>query len=154
MTQATPLLIHTQYTKDLSFESPGAPLSLAPGGQTPKLEVNVSMDGKEFNEIEGLSGKAYEISLRVDAKAVSPEDGKTIFVLDLTYGLFVTVSDEIPKEQHHPLLMIEGPRLAFPFVRQIVAEVTKDGGFPPLMLTPVNFEKLYRDQYAAQVVQG
>lgn len=147
----TPLIIHTQYIKNLSFVSPGAPLSLAPGQGAPKLSVNVGLDGKKYDAMDGVPGVPYEVSLNVDVKA-SSQDGKELFTLKLNYGMFMTVAEELPEQHHHPLLMIEGPKMAFPFVRQIVAEVTKDSGFPPLMLTPVNFEKLYRDQYAAQAV--
>ena len=151
MTVDTPLIIHTQYIKDLSFVSPGAPLSLAPGMGAPQLNVNVNMDGKKYDKMDGVPGIPYEVSLTVDVNAKSP-DGKDLFTLKLNYGLFMTVAEELAEQQHHPLLMIEGPRLAFPFVRQIVADVTKDSGFPPLMLTPVNFEKIYRDQHAAQAI--
>lgn len=147
----TPLIIHTQYIKDLSFVSPGAPLSLAPGQGAPKLTVNVNMDGKKYDKMDGVPGIPYEVSLSVEVLAASQDD-KNLFTLKLIYGLFMTVAEELPEQHHHPLLMIEGPRLAFPFVRQIVADITKDSGFPPLMLTPVNFEKLYRDQHAAQAV--
>lgn len=148
MTQTMPLLIHTQYVKSLNFDSPGAPLSLAPN-ETPKLSVSVSMDGKEFNDIEGFPGKPYEVILKVEASAVTPS-GETLFKLDLSYGMFMTIAHDVPKEHHHPLLMIEGPKLGFPFMRQIVAEVTQNSGFPPMMLSPVNFEELYRQQYAQQ----
>lgn len=147
--QTVPLLIHTQYIKSLTFNSPGAPLSLAPGNQ-PKLNVTVGMDGKGFNNMDGVAGKPYEVILNVEASATTPE-GELLFDLKLSYGLFVTVSEALPEANHHPLLMIEGPKTAFPFVRQIVAEVTQNAGFPQLMLTPVSYEKLYRDQYAAQV---
>lgn len=150
--QTIPLLIHTQYIKKLEFDSPGAPLSLAPGGPQPKLHVAVGMDGKTYDPIEGMNGKPYEVTLSVEAKATT--DNGTLFELKLAYGMFVTVSENVPPEQHHPILMIEGPKVAFPFMRQIVAEVTQNAGFPQLMLTPVNFEKLYRDQYAQQQMAG
>lgn len=146
--QATPIMVHTQYIKELKHQSPGAPLSLAPG-ISPKIFVNINMDGKEFKDLEGVPGQPYEIVLSVEAGAKT-ESGEELFTLNLSYGLFITIADNVPKQNHHPLLMIEGPKLAFPFVRQIVAEVTQNSGFPPLMLTPVSFEKLYRDQYLAQ----
>lgn len=146
--QATPIMVHTQYIKELKHVSPGAPLSLAPG-ISPKISVNINMDGKEFKDMEGVPGKPYEIILSVEASAKS-EDGTELFSLNLSYGLFITIAENVPEKNHHPLLMIEGPKLAFPFVRQIVAEVTQNSGFPPLMLTPVSFEKLYRDQYLQQ----
>ncbi len=151
--QTVPLLIHTQYIKKLEFDSPGAPLSLAPGGPQPKLHVSVGMDGKSYDPIDGMNGKPYEITLSVAAKATVQDSDAVLFDLNLSYGMFVTVSEAVPEDQHHPLLMIEGPKVAFPFMRQIVAEVTQNAGFPQLMLTPVNFDKLYRDQYAQQVAQ-
>jgi len=151
--QTIPLLIHTQYIKKLSFNSPGAPLTLAPGGPQPKLHVSVGMDGKYYDNMDGVGGKPYEVTLLVDAKATTQDGSEVLFELNLAYGMFVTVSENVPPEQHHPLLMIEGPKIAFPFMRQIVAEVTQNAGFPQLMLTPVNFDKLYRDQYAAQMAQ-
>ncbi len=146
--QVSPIMVHTQYIKSLSHVSPGAPLSLAPG-ISPKISVNINMDGKEFKDLEGVPGQPYEIVLSVEASAKT-EEGEELFALNLSYGLFITIAESIPKKNHHPLLMIEGPKLAFPFVRQIVAEVTQNSGFPPLMLTPVSFEKLYRDQYLNQ----
>jgi preprotein translocase subunit SecB len=129
-----------QYVKDLSFENPAAPMSLQPG-QKPALEVGVDVQAR------GLGVDQYEVLIRVraDAKAAS----QTVFVCELSFaGVFLLKG--IPQENVQPLLLIECPRLLFPFARRVVADVTRDGGFPPLMLDPIDFAALYRMQMARQ----
>ena len=126
-----------QYVKDLSFENPAAPISLQ--GQKPALEVGVDVQAR------GLGTDQYEVMIRVraDAKAAT----QTVFVCELTFaGVFMLKG--IPQENIQPLLLIECPRLLFPFARRVVADVTRDGGFPPLLLDPIDFAALYRMQMA------
>lgn len=135
--QAEPprLMIQTQYTKDLSFENPRAPLSLDQSQQRPEIAVRVDVRAQPMQDTR------YEvvIQLNVDAKA----GGEAVFVLELTYaGVFQLVN--IPKDSLQPLLLVECPRLLFPFARRIVADATRDGGFPPLMIDPIDFVQLYR----------
>ena len=132
--------INMQYVKDLSFENPRAPQVFAAGQGAPQVQVNVDVGAKQFGE------NVYEITLILNAQAKSGED--TVFVVELTYAGLFTVPP-LPPEQLRPLLLIECPRLLFPFARAVVAEATRDGGFPPLMINPIDFSALYRRQAEA-----
>ncbi len=122
------LQVLTQYTKDLSFENPGAPESLATSGQPQPIR-----DGE------------YEVELKIDAKA--EVQNKTLFALELAYAGIFRVQN-VAQETVHPFVMIECPRMLFPFARQIVADTVRNGGFPPLMIDPVDFVTLYRQRMA------
>jgi preprotein translocase subunit SecB len=134
--RGVPITVTAQYVKDLSFENPGAPDSI--GAATELRQGAVSVDVR----VIPLSGPSYEIVLRVKVEA-SHED-KTIYLLELEYGGVVQIGD-VPPETVEPLLMIEGPRLLFPYARAIVTAVTRDGGFAPLLINPIDFAALYRD---------
>ena len=128
-----------QYVKDLSFENPAAPMSLQ--GQKSALEVGVDVQAR------GLGVDQFEVLIRVraDAKAAT----QTVFVCELSVaGVFLLKG--IPQDNVQPILLIECPRLLFPFARRVVADVTRDGGFPPLLLDPIDFAALYRMQMARQ----
>ena len=129
------MTIQTQYIKDLSFENPRAPASLEPNQGRPEIQVQVDVRATQ------LDAERYEVvlQLHVDAKSA----GETGFVMELVYcGLFGLVN--IPPESLQALVLIECPRLLFPFARRIIADTTRDGGFPPLMLDPIDFVSLYR----------
>jgi preprotein translocase subunit SecB len=148
--QAPPQLnVLAQYTKDLSFENPNAPGSLAPQQQQPAINIQINVGANNLSESE------FEVTLSVEGKAENA--GKVMFSFDLAYaGVFRIMN--VPKENLHPLIMIECPRLLFPFAREIIATAVRDGGFPPLMLDPVDFVGLYRQnmerQAAAQAATG
>jgi preprotein translocase subunit SecB len=145
-TQAQQPGIHVlgQYIKDLSFENPGAPRSLRPSDKPPRLDVNVNVNARPQSESE------FEIELKLEAKAERGEE--TLFIAEVSYaGLFQIRN--VPQEHMHPLLLIECPRLLFPFARQIIADATRQGGFPPLMIDPVDFAALYRQRMAELSVQ-
>lgn len=128
-----------QYVKDLSFENPGAPRSLRPSDQQPKLDVNVNVNARPESQSE------FEVELKLEATAQRGTD--TLFIVEVSYaGLFQVRN--VPQEHMHPLLLIECPRLLFPFARQVVADATRHGGFPPLMIDPVDFAALYRRRVA------
>jgi preprotein translocase subunit SecB len=132
--------INMQYVKDLSFENPRAPQVFAGNQNAPQVQVNVDVGARQVGE------NVYEITLVLNAEAKSGAD--TVFVVELTYaGLFTVPA--LPQEQLRPLLLIECPRLLFPFARAIVADATRDGGFPPLMINPIDFAALYRRQAEA-----
>ncbi|MEM9989668.1 MAG: protein-export chaperone SecB, partial [Pseudomonadota bacterium] len=127
----------TQYLKDLSFESPAAPQSLRGDLKAPELEVGVDLNARKLSE------EQYEVELACSATA--KRDGDVVFVVETNYaGLFLL--QNLPREQLEPALLIEGPRLLFPFARQIIAEATQNGGFSPLMLEPIDFASMYRMQ--------
>jgi preprotein translocase subunit SecB len=141
------LNVLAQYTKDLSFENPNAPQSLAPQPQPPQINIQINVGANN------ITGDEYEVSLSIEGKAESA--GKLMFSFELIYGgVFRLVN--IPRENLSPMLLIECPRLLFPFAREIVATAVRDGGFPPLMLDPVDFVGLYRQnmerEAAAQAV--
>lgn len=137
-----PMNIITQYIKDQSFENPNAPETYKPSKETPEISVNINMEMQRLEE----EGYVYEVLLRVAAEAKRGD--RHDFIAELTYGVLTQVVENVPEEHHHPLLLIEVPKLAFPFVRQILATMTQQGGYPPLLLNPVDFEGLYRQQYA------
>jgi preprotein translocase subunit SecB len=133
-----PINILAQYLKDLSFENPRAPQSLVPGQPAPDINVQVDVQSR------GVGEGVYEVllSLRIEAH---DKDAAVVFLTEAAYaGLFAL--PELPPEQLKPILLIEGPRLLFPFLRQIVADSTRNGGYPPLLLNPIDFVDLYRRQ--------
>jgi len=136
-----PVTVHAQYIRDLSFENPGVPASLAPDQAAPQVDVALNV------EVRGVADNTYEVTLQVKAKAESNEK-KPFFLVDLSYALLIGISQNVPEDQVKPILMIEGPRLAFPFVRQIIATTTRDGGYPPLMINPVDFVAMYKQNEA------
>ena len=136
--------ILTQYVKDLSFENPNAPGSLQSQEQ-PRIDVNVSVNAKRGGD------NVYEVELKISAKAMAGDN--VAFVVDLLYaGLFGLAN--VPEEALEPFLIIEAPRIIFPFARRIIADSVRDGGFPPLMLDPIDFASLYMAQQQAQGGQG
>jgi preprotein translocase subunit SecB len=135
--QANPprMTIVSQYVKDLSFENPRAPQSLQPNQARPEVQIRVDV------RAQPIEAERYEVSLQlhVDAKA----GDETAFMVELTYGGVFGLLN-IPQDSLQALLLIECPRLLFPFARRIVADATRDGGFPPLLIDPIDFVTLYR----------
>ena len=131
----------TQYLKDLSFESPRAPDVFLAQDRNPQVSADVKVEARP------LSQDVYEVELSIEAKAKTGDD--PVFVIECLYaGVFQIAG--LPPEHVGPFLMIECPRLLFPVARNIVADATRDGGFPPLMLQPVDFVELYRKRVEAQ----
>ena len=137
---AAPLTMHGQYIKDFSFENPRAPQSLIEQTQ-PQLTLNVQVANRQFD------AKTFEVSISIEASAHTPEK-EPLFMLELIYAGTVTLGD-LPQEATGPMLYIETPRLLFPFARAIVANATREAGFPPLNIAPVDFVALYRQQLEA-----
>lgn len=133
-----PIVINAQYIKDLSFENPNAPGSLVQQ-QAPQIELRVNVGAR------ALTDNLYEVQLSVNGTAKHEEE--TAFIVELSYGAVVTLNG-VPEEHLQPVLLIEVPRLLFPFARAIVSDVVRDGGFPPLMLQPIDFVDLYQRQFA------
>ena len=137
--------VNAQYIKDLSFEVPGAPqIFAALSSAAPEVNVQVNLDA------QSLGSSMHEVTLRIAIEAKVQD--KAAFILDLTYCGVFTV--QMPDEHIQPMLMIECPRLLFPFAREIVATSVRDGGFPPLMLDPVDFVGLYRQNMERQMAAG
>jgi preprotein translocase subunit SecB len=133
------LAVLAQYIKDLSFESPQAPQSLQGPGQNPQLKVSVNVGAVPRAE------EAYEVSLNLEVHARS--DSGVIYNIEMIYsGLFRLRG--VPQNLLQPVLFVDCPTLLFPFMRRILADVTRDGGFPPLMLDPIDFGRLYAQNLA------
>jgi preprotein translocase subunit SecB len=126
----------SQYVKDLSFENPNAPAVYQFQGQ-PQIDVQFNIGADQVGE------DVHEVTLKIDV--IAKNDDQTAFQVELVYaGLFGMRN--IPDEQLQPFLLAEGPRIIFPFARRILADTVRDGGFPPLMLEPIDFGSLYMQQ--------
>jgi len=134
-----------QYTKDFSFENPNAPRSLQPQQQPPNISVQVNVNAKP------LAQGDVEVELLIEGKA--GEAPNLLFAFELVYGGVFRLSN-IPEDSMHPVIMIECPRLLFPFGRQIIADAVRQGGFPPLFIDPIDFAGLYRQRVAEMAAQG
>ena len=138
--EAGPTLnVLAQYVKDLSFENPNAPQSLATDGKAPSIQININVNARTLSESN------YEVELALEAKAAAED--KVVFNIELTYAGIFRV-ENVPKDSLQPIMLIECPRILFPFARQIVASASRDGGFPPLMVDPIDFAALYRQRIA------
>jgi preprotein translocase subunit SecB len=141
-TAATPaphMKILGQYLKDLSFENPNAPQSLNTQANQPEISISVNVNART------LSPTDFEVELHLDAKA--SHNDKVVFAAELLYaGVFRL--ENIPQEALHPVVLIECPRMLFPFARQVLADATRNGGFPPLMLDPIDFAAMYQKRLA------
>lgn len=133
-----------QYLKDLSFENPNAPHSLVQQQQDqPEISIAVNVNARP------LAATDFEVEIQLDAKAMSKD--KVAFAAELVYaGTFRL--ENFPQQLMHPAVLIECPRMLFPFARHILAEATRDGGFPPLMLDPIDFAAMYQRRMQQQTV--
>jgi preprotein translocase subunit SecB len=135
--QAPPLVIGAQYIKDLSFENPLGPQGLT-ALQNAKVQIEVNTSARP------LGSNLYEVALTIHGQADADE--KPVFIVELTYAAVVTLNG-VAEPLVRPALLIEAPRHLFPFARAIVAGATRDGGFPPLMINPLDFTALYVQQH-------
>ena len=133
------LTVLAQYIKDLSFENPGAPQSLQGPGQNPQLKVGVNVHA------QAKADEAYEVSLNLEVHAKS--DSGVIYNVELVYGGLFHLRN-IPQNVIQPVLFVDCPAILFPFMRRVLADVVRDGGFPPLMLDPIDFGRLYAQNLA------
>ncbi len=139
------LRVLAQYLKDHSFENPRAPGSFRDGDAAPAMEVNVDVNAR------GFSATQFEVELSVSARARRGQD--VVFVVETTYAGVFEITN-VPEAQIEPILLIECPRLLFPFARQIVAETTSAGNFPPVMLDPIDFLGIYQRNLAARASEA
>ncbi len=126
------------YIKDLSFENPNAPMAFMEQQGEPSVEVNLQLNNKKIDDDH------WEVALKVTAKVSSKEDKKALFILEIEHAAVFLLKD-IPEEHVAPLLGVDCPTLLFPFTRQIVSQVSVDGGFIPFLMEPVNFMALYQN---------
>ncbi len=133
---AAPIAVVTQYVKDLSFENPNAPAVLATATEAPHGNVQVDV------QVRPLGASNYEVSLTL--RAETKQKDQLAYLVELVYaGVFVI--GDVPPERIEPLIMVEAPRFLFPFARAIVMALTRDGGYAPLLINPIDFAVLYRD---------
>ena len=135
------LVVHAQYVKDFSFENPNAPKVLTKNLGQPDVEISVSVGAKLIGENQ------YEVVLNLGAKAVVAET--PMFLVDLTYAGLVSPQG-VTGDDINPLIMIEAPRLLFPFARALISDATRDGGFMPLNIQPVDFVAVYKHNLKRQ----
>jgi preprotein translocase subunit SecB len=134
-----------QYAKDFSFENPNAPRSLQPQQQQPQIGIQVNVNAKQMGEGD------FEVDLTLEGDAKIGTE--VLFAFELTYSGVFRIRN-IPQDQLHPVVMIECPRLLFPFARQMVADAVRNGGFPPLYIDPIDFVGLYRQKAAEMQASG
>ena len=134
-----------QYTKDFSFENPNAPRSLQGQQGAPNIQIQVNVNARQ------IMGEDFEVELKLEGSAgVKPE---MLFSFELNYGGVFRLRN-IPQEHIGGVLMVECPRILFPFARQIVASAVRDGGFPPLYMDPIDFLGLYQQRIAQMQAEG
>jgi len=157
MSEATPaqppLVLNIQYTKDLSFEVPNAPAIYTILRTPPQVNINLDVQVRRIEE----TAPVFEVTLAARAEATLPkseavngaaeEKPSVVFIADISYAGVFTLNG-VPPDQQEPILLVECPRLLFPFARNILADVTRDGGFPPVMLAPVDFFGLWQSRRA------
>jgi len=141
-TNTSPLTVNAQYIKDLSFENPSAISHIMGGQEAPEISIHIEA------QAHNLVDRTFEVVLRIQVEA-SRKEGK-VFILELEYAGLFTIGGDVPEEYIRPILMVECPRILFPFARNIVASITQDAGYPSLLLTPVDFADLYQRQLAEE----
>ncbi|MBO6782881.1 MAG: protein-export chaperone SecB [Alphaproteobacteria bacterium] len=134
------MLVNAQYVKDLSFENPNAPQSLQQQDGEPNVQIAIDVNANAVAE------KAFEVTLTLRAEGSSGQT--TLFIVEIAYAGIFSLG-EVPDEYVAPLVYIEAPRQLFPFARAIISEAVRDGGFPPLLVQPIDFVAMYQ-QRAAQ----
>lgn len=148
--QAPPLVVNIQYVKDLSFEVPGAPAIFSTLRTQPQVAINLDVQARRVQDGQNV----FEVSIMIRAEAhdASHQQGNgqaapapTVFVAELTYAGVFTISG-LPENAIEPVLLVECPRILFPFARNILADVTRDGGFPPVLLQPIDFVALWQSR--------
>lgn len=139
--------ILAQFIRDMSFENILAQKGTK-GEVSPDVEVQVNLDARKKSAQD-----QYEIIIKLTVNSKSKESADPLFLLELEYGGIFQIGG-VPDEQMHPFLLIECPRMLFPFLRRIVSDITRDGGFPPLNLENIDFLQLYKNEAARRKAQA
>lgn len=126
-----------QYVKDLSFENPSAPQSLTVMEEKPSIQVNIDLNAQKIQE------NLFEVSLKVSASAQVKEN--KLFMVELVYAGLFTITG-VPADRLEAILFVDCPFVLFPYARRVISDVTRDGGYPPLLLEPIDFFSLYRNK--------
>jgi preprotein translocase subunit SecB len=146
--------IITQYVKDFSFENPHAPRSLAPSSTQPNINIQINVDAAPMSETDfevslRLEGKAEtQVQAQIPAQAQAPAQTMVLYSFELVFGGVFRIIN-VPADSLQPFVMIECPRLLFPFAREIIATAVRNGGFQPLLLNPIDFADLFRQRMAS-----
>ena len=135
------IMLRAQYIKDLSFENPRAPASMFMLKEPPQMEVSVNLGAQKLDE------NVYEVAIQIGVRAIAEK--ATIFLCDLVYAGVIEMTN-IPETAVEPTLFVQGAQLVYPFARRVIADVTRDGGFPPVALEPLDFATMYDTQRAKQ----
>lgn len=138
--------VMTQFVRDLSFENILAQKGVT-GEVAPEVDVNVSIEPRNRN-----GENQYEVAMKLNVNSKNKGSGEKLFILEIDYAGVFSI-ENVPQDQLHPYLMIECPRMVFPFLRRIVHDVTRDGGFPPLNLETIDFIALYRNELARRAAE-
>ena len=144
-----PMIFHAQFVRDISFENPQPAKLYETKGGRPVMDVGFSI---ECQPVESQQFK-YMYEVQIGVKAQARRDEQIAFVTEVLYSVLVSL-DGVPEQQHHPLLYIEAPRYAFPFLRQIVSSLTQHAGMVPLLLNPVDFRALYMQRFGEEIRAG
>jgi len=139
------LNVVAQYIKDFSFENPNAPQSLAVGTAPPQIGIQINVNAKPLAEND------IEVTLKLDGKAET--NGNLMFRFELEFAGVFRIQN-VPQESMNAIVLIECPRMLFPFAREIIATAVRNGGFPPLLLDPVDFVGLYRNKMSEMQAAG
>jgi preprotein translocase subunit SecB len=145
-----PLVVNIQYVKDLSFEVPGAPQIFSQLKAQPQVSINLDVQARRVQEGQSvfevaivIRAEAHDTTAQTNGQAASP--APTVFVAELTYAGVFTLNG-LPDNAVEPVLLVECPRILFPFARNILSDVTRDGGFPPVLLQPIDFVALWQSR--------
>ena len=136
--QLAPVVINAQYVRDISFEAPHVPQIFTELKSSPEIAVNVDVQAAKMQD------NVFEVTLKIKTEA--KVETKTAFLCEVEYGCIAGVN--VPAEHVEPILLIEIPRLLFPFARNIIADLTRESGFPPLRINPIDFVGLYHQRLA------
>lgn len=154
--QPPQIIINSQYVRDFSFENPNAPFSILPNQKPPQINIDFNISSRDIQPPQEASNvknkdkkdeaqKSHLTEISLIFKAEAKHEDKVAFIVELSYsGIFTT--SHLSDEHKHYLINIEGPRILFPFCRSIIAQTTRDGGFPPLLLNPLDFGALYQQK--------
>jgi preprotein translocase subunit SecB len=147
---AQPLVVNIQYVKDLSFEVPGAPQIYTQLKAQPQVSINLDVQARRVQEGQSIfevaiviRAEAHDNSAQPNGQSATPP--ATVFVAELTYAGVFTLNG-LPDNAIEPVLLVECPRILFPFARNILSDVTRDGGFPPVLLQPIDFVALWQSR--------
>ena len=150
--QAAPLVVNIQFIKDLSFEVPGAPAIFTTLRTAPRVDINLDVQARRVAEGQ----EVFEVTLQIRAEAHDPNapaGESRVFLAELAYAGVFTLNG-LPAETVEPVLLVECPRVLFPFARNILADITRDGGFPPVLVQPIDFLQLWQNRRAQGAAPG